>query len=878
MTVFTTPEKDKTGLNEAQVLASRLQFGRNEIPAPRRRGYLQITRSVLTEPMFLLLLLAAGLYLLLGDLAEGLVLSLFAMLTIAMVILQERRSEKAIEALKALGTPYALVIRDGTTQRIPSAEVVPDDLLIVEEGERIAADGKLLSSHDLMVDESLLTGESVPVGKRVWLSENDKDAASQPGGDALPFVYSGTMVTRGKGLTLVTSTGINTQIGHLGASLSSIELEPTRLQKSTGKMVRLFGLVAALVSLTLVIFYGVTRGDWWQGVLSGIALAMAMLPEEFPLALSVFFAMGAWRLAKIKVLARRSAVIETLGAATVLCVDKTGTLTENKMRVCQLYASGLHLPLSGSETELPEHFHRLLEYGQLATRNRSFDPMDLAIGKLTRATLLNTEHWHPQWPLRREYALSDELLAMSQVWQSSPTVFEVASKGAPEAIADLCHCSAEQTRELLQQVAVMAAEGMRVLAVAEGRYFGNELPQIQHDFNFELLGLIAFEDPLRRSVPAAVAEAHAAGIKVVMLTGDYPATASEIAKQAGIASSGRVLTGTDIAAMDENALRTESQKTHVYARIMPEQKLRLVQALKASGEVVAMTGDGINDAPALKAAHIGIAMGNSGTDVAREAAAIVLLEEDFGRIVDAIRLGRRIFDNLRKVMLYIIAVHVPIAGMAIIPLMLGWPVMLMPMHVVLIEMIIDPMCTFAFENEPAEKDLMQQAPRPMSDLLVAAPQLALGALQGVLILLACLLVFQQSLSMGHSDKLARTLGFLTLTAGNLAMIRVIASRSFLVKNLVGKWHGSYWLIAMLASIVVTICITVPWLRGIFGFAVPGLTQAGIAIACGLLAGLGMEGVKWHPWVHRTMGGVPKLKADSDGIDRGQSLGPRSCDD
>ncbi|MEO8001782.1 MAG: cation-translocating P-type ATPase, partial [Arenimonas sp.] len=804
------------------------------------------------------LLLAAGLYLLLGDLAEGLLLGLFAVLTIGMVIVQERRSERALEALKALGTPYALVVRDGITQRIPGAEVVPGDVLIIEEGERIAADGRLLSCHELMVDESLLTGESVPVSKQTSEMKAENQPNVAPGGNALPFIYSGTMATRGKGIALVTQTGVDTQIGHIGSSLSSIELEPTRLQKSTGKMVRLFGLFAFLTSGFLVVFYGVSRGDWLQGVLSGIALAMAMLPEEFPLALSVFFAMGTWRLAKIKVLARRSAVIETLGATTVLCVDKTGTLTENKMRVSQLFADNQYLPITGMETELPEHFHRLMEYGKLATRHRSFDPMDLAVSKLASDTLLHTEHWHELWPLHHEYGLSSSLLAMSQVWQSSPSVFEVASKGAPEAIADLCHCPNEQTEQLMQQVSLLAAKGMRVLAVAAGRQLGGTMPTQQHDFDFELLGLIGFEDPLRSTVPQAVAEARNAGIKVVMLTGDYPATASEIAKQAGIEDEGIVMTGADITSMADDALQAAIRNVHVYARIMPEQKLRLVQALKASGEIVAMTGDGVNDAPALKAAHIGIAMGKSGTDVAREAAAMVLLEEDFGSIVAAIRLGRRIFDNLRKVMLYIIAVHVPIAGMAVIPLLLGWPVMLMPMHVVLIEMIIDPMCTFAFESEPEEKNLMRQAPRPVNDLLVAMPQLLLGAFQGLLLLLTCLFVFDISLSMHYSAALARTLAFLAFTGGNLAMIRVIASRCWVLKSFFSSSRSSYWVITAMAITVVAICIYLPWLRSIFGFEVPNAQQAAIAIISGIVAGFGIELVKWHPWVQQTMGGMSKM--------------------
>jgi P-type Ca2+ transporter type 2C len=849
------------GLSNKEVALRLVQFGRNEIPAQPKRNILQITCNVLTEPMFLLLLLAASLYLLFGDLAEGLLLSTFAVLTVGMVIIQERRSEQAIVALKALGTPYALVVRSGITQRIDSTEIVPGDLLIVEEGERVAADGILLNCQDLMLDESLLTGESVPVSKQARTFRADKTMQiSEPGGDGLPFVYSGTMVTRGKGLAQVSATGKNTQMGHIGASLSAIELEPTRLQKSTGKMVRLFGINALVISLAIVIFYGISRGDWLQGVLSGIALAMAMLPEEFPLALSIFFAMGAWRLAKIKVLARRSAVIETLGATTVLCVDKTGTLTENKMRVSQLYASGLHLSLVGSEKTLPEHFHRLLEYAQLATRHRTFDPMDLAISKLAHATLVNTEHLHELWPLHKEYGLTQALLAMSQVWQSNPNTFEVASKGAPEAIADLCHCSSEQTQQLMQQVAVMANAGLRILAVAAGRHSGTALPALQHDFNFELLGLIGFEDPIRSSVPNAVSEARNAGIKVMMLTGDYPATASEIAKQAGIDANNHVLTGAEIVAMDDAELRDAIQNTSVYARIMPEQKLRLVQALKASGEVVAMTGDGVNDAPALKAAHIGIAMGKSGTDVAREAAAIVLLEEDFGRIVDAIRLGRRIFDNLRKVMLYIIAVHVPIAGLAIIPLLLGWPIMLMPMHVVLIEMIIDPMCSFAFESEPEEKDLMQQAPRPLNDLLVAKPQLILGILQGLVLLAACLMVYRQSLLMQHGEETARTLGFLTLTAANLMMTKTIASRGYVFNYMFGSLRRNYWLITVLAIVVVTICITLPWLRHIFGFAVPDIKLAAIAVFCGLIAGASMELVKWHPWVYRTLGGIQNAKA------------------
>jgi P-type Ca2+ transporter type 2C len=842
-------ENQHAGLSHEEAAARLMQYGRNELPAAKKRSLIRITRDVLTEPMFLLLLLAAILYLALGDISEGLLLCSFALFTIGMVIVQERRSDHAIDKLKALGSSATFVIRNGKTQRIASAEVVPGDILMLEEGERIAADARLLQSENLSIDESLLTGESLPVAKNTVPANTDSLASDETG-----KVYSGTLVTRGSGIAEVMTTGIHTRFGSIGVSLSSIEIETTRLQKNTGKMVRLFGINAAIISLGLVFFYGFARDDWMQGILSGIALSMAMLPEEFPIALSIIFAMGAWRLAKIKVLARRSAVIETLGAATVLCVDKTGTLTENKMRVRHLYANGQMLALQGDEKQIPEHFHRLLEYGKLASRHRSFDPMDTAVSHLAQSTLQDTEHLHTDWPLHREYGLTRELLAMSQVWQSADTTFEIASKGAPEAIADLCHLSDQQTKDLMQQVSHMAADGLRVLAVAAGRHHTHALPENQHDFDFALLGLLGFEDPLRPTVAKAVAEANDAGIKIKMLTGDYAVTANAIARQAGLNTHAATLTGNELDAMDDATLQKAVGHTDIYARIKPEQKLRLVQALKANGEVVAMTGDGVNDAPALKAAHIGIAMGQSGTDVAREAAAIVLLEEDFGRIVDAIRLGRRIFDNLRKVMLYIVAVHVPIAGLAIIPLLLGWPALLMPAHVVMIEMIIDPMCTFAFENEPEEKDIMQLPPRSLSENLIGVSQLLFGLLQGSILLLACLFIYQHAIASGHSNDVARTLAFISLTAGNLMMIRIIASRHFAFRHFYQPQHKIYWLITLLAIVIVSASIVLPWLRAAFDFSPPSLGDVLIAILLGLFAGAVLDATKWHPWVQRTLGG------------------------
>ena len=838
------------GLSSAEAAERLERHGPNDLPSVAARSFWLTARQVLTEPMFLLLALAAGSYLLLGELGEGLLLGGFAGLTLTLVVLQERRSERALEALRALGTPTASVLRDGEVRRLPSPQVVPGDLLLVEEGERIAADGIVLSCRTLSVDESLLTGESVPVAKHAAA----KDAApAEPGAEASSQAYAGTLVTAGEAAVRVTATGLETRAGAIGRSLALIETGPTRLQLNTRRLVRAFGVFAGVFSAGILLFHGLVRGEWVEGLLSSIALAMALLPEEFPLVLTIFFAIGAWRLARVKVLARRSAVIETLGAATVLCVDKTGTLTENRMRIRVLDDGQTTHEVTDATQALPAPARRLLHGAFLATRHHSFDPMDLAVGRLAGTSDAGFSPLQADWSLGRHYGLSPELAAMSQAWLSAPGVHEVATKGAPEAVADLCHLPPDQVAAWLARVSTMAADGLRVLAVAIGTHRGETLPLAQHDFDFEFVGLVGFEDPLRASVPAAIALAGEAGIQVKMITGDYPATALAIARQAGIDVGAGALSGDTVAAMDDATLDEALLRTHVFARFRPEQKLRLVETLKRRGEVVAMTGDGVNDAPALKAAHIGIAMGQRGSDVAREASGIVLLDEDFGRIVEGVAVGRRIFDNLRKVMIYIVAVHIPIAGLAMLPLLLGMPPLLLPAHVVLVEMIVDPMCSIAFENEPAEPDAMQQPPRRLAESLMGSSQMLVGLFQGLALLVACLAVYAQALASTQDAGQSRALAFIALTAGNLMLVRSNASRRSALRSAPGQRRASFWIITVAASSIVAACITVPALRGLFGFALPGAAASAAAALAGLAGGALLEAAKWHPWVRRAIG-------------------------
>ncbi len=849
--VMPIPPESATGLTSAQARALLAQHGPNELPKAPRRGLWRILVGVLSEPMFLLLVLAAVVYLLIGDPRESILLAAFAALSVGLVVVQESRSERALDALRALGAPTAKVMRDGEAARIAAREVVPGDLLLVGEGERIAADGWVLRADDLGVDESLLTGESVPVRKRARAEVESADVPA-PGGDDQAYAFAGTLTVRGHAKVRVDRTGPATASGQIGVSLAMIESERTLLQRSIGRLVRLFGLGALVVSAAMVRGYGLLRGDWVQGVLSGIALAMSMLPEEFPMALAVFLALGAWRMAAVKVLARRAAMVETLGAATVLCVDKTGTLTENRMRLAALVTAETQLQLDGREHGLPEPVHRLLEIALLASKRQAHDPMDSALAAVATSALSESGHLHPDWRLSREYGLSAERMAITRVWRRDDGSGAVACKGAPEAVLPLCGMSDSAAALVLAEVQGLAADGLRVLAVASGEASVATLPDDPGEFSLRYEGLIAFVDPLRDSAPAAVAKVRAAGITVMMITGDYPSTALAIANEAGIDTRAGALTGMDIDALDDAALTAAIRRVRVFARIRPEQKLRLVTALKAAGEVVAMTGDGVNDAPALKAAHIGIAMGERGTDVAREAAGIILLDDDFGRIVDGVRLGRRIFENLRKVLIYIAAIHVPVALLALTPLLLGMPPMIMPLHVVLIEMVVDPICSIAFENLPESRGLMQRGPRRSDEPLIGARQLLLGAGFGLAIFAGCFALYGGALAAGFDSDVARTLAFVALTVSNLMLVRLLASERALWRDLLARGHTAFWVIAAVIALVTTACIAVPALAGIFGFgAVNPMLLLQVLLASALGMGV-LDLGKRLPWVRRVL--------------------------
>jgi Ca2+-transporting ATPase len=825
------------GLTEEAAKALLLSVGPNALPKGRTRTLADIVMENAREPMFMLMLSAAALYLLLGDVGEGLFLIATAGVAISVVVVQEVRSERALEALKELAQPMARVVRDGVERAIPARELAPSDVVLVGEGERMPADALLMAGDALTIDESALTGESAPVAKRHAQPGDDFDAAPISALGANPFLFAGTLIVRGQGVAVVARTGPRSALGRIGKALAEIEAEPTPLQKSAGRIVALLGAFALGFCALIAIAYGLLRADWAGGMLAGITVAISLIPEEFPMALAVFMALGAWRLASHRVLVRRSAVIETLGAATFLCVDKTGTLTENRMRVAKLWSETRDIDIDEAAPRRDPAAAALLKGARLASAPRPIDPMDKALDALVGAPSESDFRLVRSWPLK------PGRMAFVQAWRTAGAGLRLAAKGAPEAVFKLCRLDEAESARLHEVLARFAQQGLRVLGVASAEV---EAPvEDPGQARFQFMGFVGFIDPLRQDARAALEEAKRAGIKVAMITGDHPETALAIAAAAGIDVSAGALLGEEVSRLPFPTLRERVRSVRVFARVTPEQKLLLVEALKADGEVVAMTGDGVNDAPALEAAHIGIAMGKRGTDVAREAADLVLLDDSFASIVAGVRLGRRIFANLRNALTYITAVHVPIAGLALGPILLGLPPLFYPMHVVLLELAIDPTCALVFESERSEVRAMQAPPRGRDETLFGPYEVGLSALQGIFLLISVLWLYVWALQ-GYPEAHARGAAFISLTLGNLALA---LANSISSGDIFAPHRRAYWVIAALIGGALLAVFTAPPLSAMFRVAPPPATllvpALGLAAAAGALAAALKGSSRWR---------------------------------
>ena len=897
-----------SGLTQAEAERRLKQDGPNEVASSRQRSWLERCVDLLAEPMIALLVAAALIYMLLGDLGEGLTLSVFVLAVIALTLYQEGKSESSIEALRDMTQPMAQVTRDGERRSIASRDVVCGDVLHLSEGDRVAADALVLWADNLQVDESLLTGESVAVSKES-AAIGPQGAPAGPSADAvsglersqeahrMQQVWGGTHVVRGQAVVHVTATGPRSEMGRIGSALATLPTEPTPLHRQTARLVRIIATVALVLCTTLVITQGLRTGDWLAALLAGIALAMGILPEEYPVVLALFPALGAQRLARQGVLTRRLNAIETLGATTVLCTDKTGTLTENRMQVAMLAVGQaehpLWLDLSNTQPgELPHEFHPLIEHAIRASAPQPFDPMEQAFHRLGHTSLGHTGRLPCDGSLVQSYALSPQLRAMTHVWQpASGSAYSVSTKGAPEAVMSLCHLDAATQVHWLDAVERMAAQGLRVLAVAQGRSLHTALeepataptpppagpdvagtpspadwPTSAHHFDLEWLGLVGLRDPLRPGIEQAMRDAQTAGIRVLMITGDYSLTAQAIADQAGM-PAGDTLTGHDVDHLGDDELRLALRHTRVCARISPSQKLRIVQCLKADGDIVTMTGDGVNDAPALKAAHVGIAMGQRGTDVAREAADLVLVDDNFTSIVRGLRTGRRIFDNLQKSMTYIFAVHIPIAGVALLPMLLSWPPLLLPLHIALLELVIDPACSLAFEQEPEDPHIMQRPARNTEAALMGRWELTEATLQGLIVLGGLGLCYSWpgwssqitwfasatgDAGAGLTAEMQRSMVLVSLVMANGVLIaanrtaRPMAARALSPSGrwLSGPANPMAWGVTLLALLAVWVALYWPWLAAALKLAALPPQALAVALGCGMVGWPVMVLTRW----------------------------------
>lgn len=823
------------GLSPAQVAAARAAHGGNALEGRAQGGFWKALRGVVTEPMFLLLVAAASIYFALGELNEAFFMLGAIVLISAISLYQEGRSRRALEALQQFTRPHARAIRSNEVVELPSDGIVQGDLVVVQEGELVPADGQVIHANDFSVVESILTGEAFPVPKEV--------SEEKPG-----RVYRGTQAVGGLAVVRVTAVGAATEIGRIGRSLATIEEGGSPLERQIQRFVRHMAIVGAAFFLIVWGLNYLHSRDWLDSLLKGLTLAMSILPEEIPVAFTTFMALGAWRMMRAGVLVKQARTVETLGAATVICTDKTGTITENRMELVALQLradpqrADQGAPLSPAEWNTPAA-QQLITTAMWASEPVPFDPMETA---LHQAYARGTTHdQRPAYRMVHEYPLGGKPPMMTHVFANDAGERIIAAKGAPEAILACSDLSTAERADVLQQVEALASQGYRILAVAEASWQGDAWPAGQQQFPFHYLGLVAFHDPPKANSAEVFQRFTEAGIRSVIITGDNPVTATAIARQVRFPISGAPVNGEDLQAMDEAQLAATVQRHNLFTRMFPDAKLRVVKALKAQGEVVAMTGDGVNDGPALKAAHIGIAMGRRGSELAKEAAALVLLDDDLGRLVEAVAQGRRIYGNLKKAIRYIISIHIPIILTVSLPLLLGWrfPNIFTPVHVIFLELLMGPTCSIAYESEPAEPGIMRRRPRRLELTFLSWTELRTSVAQGLAITAGTLGCYQLAVHQGHGEAMTRTLVFVALVVANIALTLVNRSFEHSVLSTLRYHNALLRGILVLTVGVLLALLYVPLFRDFFQLASPAAGPLALATTIGLASVLWYEGVK-----------------------------------
>ena len=780
---MTMTRTELTGLSSAKIKDLQNQFGRNELTPQKKESFIKKVFHIVCEPMFLLLIIAAVIYFILGEPRDGAIMLIFVVGIITIDVVQEWKTDKTLNALKDLSAPHITVVRDGKEQQILSSDLVPGDLMMICEGVKIPADGIIIHCADLCVDESSLTGEA----EGVWKVAAGQTPEEADGYWRKDYCYAGTLVTQGTALVQVDKIGAQTEYGKIGVGVASAPQEKTLLQKQTDKLVKTCAFIAALLFVLVGVFTWFNIPDHKlvdrliESILSGVTLAMAMIPEEFPVILAVFLSMGAWRLAKKNSLVRKLPSVETLGAVSVLCVDKTGTITMNQMSVQKIWVA------NGTEEDL-------LETMGLGCETEAYDPMEKAMLRYCEEHHISKEQLFSN-ELVSEYPFTNENKMMGHVWRKNGALI-IAAKGSPERILSVCKLTDEERQNAEVKIQELSSEGLRVIAIAcDSPATEKDIPATINDCRLTLLGLVGLADPPRKSVKNDIAICNRAGIRVVMITGDSGATASAIAKKIGIPGSDHIITGDMLEKMSDEELRVAVKNVSIFSRVIPEHKMRIVKAFKENGEIVAMTGDGVNDAPALKYADIGIAMGKRGSEVSREAADLILMDDNFTTIVETVRDGRRIYDNIRKAVGYVFTIHIPIACSSLLAPFLGIApsaLLLLPLHVVLLEILIDPTCSIVLERQPAEENVMDRAPRNPNEKLLTMRLLLKSVLQGIVMFATSFAAYFVTLNGNVANApVARSMGLGIIIIANIVLVQVNSSdRDFAfhsIKRLAKDW-------------------------------------------------------------------------------------------